>query len=69
LAERSDRRAAASAPVDRIGDRGGYAHDADLAERFDAERIDDVVRLVDHRIATSESRDADHGQEFPYTEH
>ena len=33
--------------IDGIGDRRGDADDADLADAFDTERIDDVVRFVD----------------------
>ena len=33
--------------IDRIGDRRGDADNADFADALDAERIDQVVRLVD----------------------
>src|SRR5207245_3648327 len=33
--------------IDRVGDRSRHADNADLAEALDAERIDDLVRLLD----------------------
>ena len=33
--------------IDRVGNRGRNADDADLAQPFDAKRIDDLVRLID----------------------
>ena len=39
--------ALAGGVMDRVGDGGGNADDADLAHPLDAEWIDDAVRLVD----------------------